>query len=228
MTQLTRLHRFLAGQALYPIVLSSILAAGFYAGRVFLSHQWTYSYLVWNLFLAWIPYLASFTAAWLERSFPRRLLPLLLPGTLWLAFLPNAPYLVTDFQHLQPRPPVPLWYDVGLLTVFAWTGLFLAVASLRTMQILVKSYFGRLASWVFVAVTLALSSLGIYLGRFLRWNSWDLLTQPLNILKDVLVRITDPLSHLPFVGFTLMFAALLLVCYLMFLSVHSARDEERG
>jgi uncharacterized membrane protein len=225
MTTLLKLHRFLIDQLLYPLFLSTFLALGIFAGRVLASQSWDHRYLVWNLFLAWIPYLASFWAASLHGLYPGRWWILLLPGMLWLAFFPNAPYILTDFFHLRELPHVPLWYDVGLLAIFAWTGLFLAIASLRTMQSIVGTYLGRLASWAFVAVILALSGLGLYLGRFSRWNSWDLLLQPVNIFEDLSVRLLNPLDNLGFVGFTLMFTAILLVCYLMFISAHPSRES---
>jgi uncharacterized membrane protein len=224
-TTLLKLHRFLSGQLLYPLILSTFLALGIYAGRVLASQNWEYRNLVWNLLLAWIPYLAGFWGASLHRLFPGRWWLLLLPGTLWLAFFPNAPYILTDFFHLRERPGVPLWYDIGLLATFSWTGLFLAIASLRTMQLIVGNYLGKIASWAFAAAVLALSGLGLYLGRFSRWNSWDLLLQPVEIFEDLSVRLLNPLDNLRFYGFTLMFTAFLLVCYLMFTSAHNTPVE---
>lgn len=228
MNTLLRFHRFLAFHLLYPILLSTGLAVSMYVVRVIVSDNWRiYANLPWNLFLAWLPYLFSLWAAGLNRLFPRQWWMLLVPGLLWLIFFPNAPYLVTDFLHLENRPYIPLWYDILLLTSFAWTGIFLAVASLRTMQVLINGYLGQVASWLFVAVALGLSGLGIYLGRFDRWNSWDLLLHPRHILADIVIRMANPLENLRFVGFTLLFTAFLLVCYLTFVAVHRVprRDE---
>jgi uncharacterized membrane protein len=151
---------------------------------------------------------------------------LLFPGAMWLAFFPNAPYIVTDFLHFYERPPVPSWYDIGLLASFAWTGLFLAIASLRTMQELVNAYAGRIVSWIFASVALALGGLGLYLGRFSRWNSWDLLLQPKEIIAELAYLFANPFINLRFFGFTFMFTAFLLVCYLMFISVHRFSDPQ--
>lgn len=223
---LKRIHRFLAGQSLYPILLSSLLALAFFGGRVLYGHTWKYNNLVWNLFLAWIPYLFSFIAAAINTVFQRQGWMLLLPGLVWLVFFPNAPYLVTDFLHLEERPPIPLWYDVGLLATFAWTGCFLAIASLRTMQLLVKNYLGWFVSWFFVGTATILSGLGIYLGRFPRWNSWDLFLQPKDILADIALRMSNPFNNLRFFGFTIMFTAFLLVCYLMFISIQKVDETD--
>ncbi|RPI27626.1 MAG: DUF1361 domain-containing protein [Chloroflexota bacterium] len=221
---LKNFHRFLTSQSFYPIVLSTLLALGFFMGRALYARNWHFSGLVWNLFLAWVPYGFSIMAASLNRLFPRHAWLLLGPGALWLIFFPNAPYIVTDFLHLLELPPVPFWYDIGLLATFAWTGCFLAIASLRTMQYLVSSYLGRWMSWFFAAIVLVLGGLGIYLGRFGRWNSWDLFFQPFDIVKDILVRLINPFDNLRFFGFTMMFTAFLFVLYMTFASMKPA-DE---
>ena len=217
-------HRFLTSQLLYPLLLSTILAGVLFAGRVFFSRSLIYGNLVWNLFLAWIPYIFSVWAALLFLHNRRRWWLLVLPGVFWLLFFPNAPYIITDFFHLIDRPSVPLWYDILLLATFAWTGLFLAIASLRTMQIIVKSYLGWFLSWIFAGIALGLGGLGIYLGRFSRWNSWDLFIQPKDILYDIAIRFVHPLNNLRFFGFTLLFSAFLLVCYLTFISVRRVKE----
>ena len=211
---------FLARQSLYPLLLSSGLAVTFYIMRVLYAGNWNYSNLMWNLFLAWVPYSFSFIAATFHRLLPRHwwLIPLtVLP---WLAFFPNAPYMVTDFYHLAQRPPVPFWYDIGLITIFAFAGFFLAIASLRTMHQLVENALGKITGWIFAVLVLGLAGLGVYLGRFGRYNSWDLLIQPKAVLKDIAVQLLNPLDNLGFVGFTLMFTSIMFVFYLMFVSVN--------
>ncbi len=221
---LSGLHRFFKNQFLYPLLLSTLLAAAFFAFRVAYSGRWYYDNLPWNLFLAWVPYICSLWAAAWCRFFPDRRWILLVPGALWLLFFPNAPYIVTDFYHLEKRPPVPLWYDIGLIATFAWTGCFLAIASLRTMQFLVRKQANEIVSWVFVAIALGLSGIGVYLGRFERWNSWDLFLHPRRVLEDLAVPLMNPLNNLRFLGFSLMFTAMLLVIYLMFVSI--SREKE--
>lgn len=214
------MHRFLARHAFYPLVLSSLLAFGIYAGRAVISHEWrVYASLVWNLFLAWLPYLFSLWAVALDVLFPKRWWLLLIPGALWLLFFPNAAYIVTDFLHLKERPLIPLWFDIILMISFAWTGLFLSIASLRNMQILAKKYVGAILSWLFVTVAIGLNGLGMYLGRFERWNSWDFFFHPRHIVADIAVRFKEPFENLRFFGFTFLFTAFLLVCYLTFVSV---------
>ena len=209
-------HRFLTLHAFYPLLLSSALACAILATRVRMSHSLTYAFLVWNLILAWVPYYWSLAAAAFYQRRPAAWWRLPVPAALWLLFFPNAAYLVTDFVHLRPIRPIPLWFDIGLLAVFAWSGCFLAVASLRTMQALVRAYLGRAISWLFVAAVFGLNGLGIYLGRFLRWNSWDLFLEPHGVLSDALTIVAHPLENRQATGVICMFGALLFVCYVMF------------
>lgn len=221
-----RLHRFLVDQTFYPIVLSSAYSLALYAGRIFGSGLWVvYFNLVWNLTLAWIPYLASVLADGIHRWRPRQWWWLLPAGVIWLLFFPNAPYLLTDFFHLEPRYGSPYWYDMLLLITFSFTGIYLAVASLRTMQRLVSYYAGNILGWVFAIFALILGGVGIYLGRFGRWNSWDMLTNPRLILADLAAPMTDPLNSLRFFGFSSLFTVFLLICYLMFATMK--RPDEK-
>lgn len=216
---LYRTHRFFANQLLYPMLLSSGLAVSLYAGRVYLSHSWTYRFLIWNLFLAWIPYLCSLWAAHLHRNPPERWWAMIVPGAIWFIFFPNAPYLVTDFVHLAERPPTSFWYDLSMLATFAWTGCLLAIASLNNMHTLVKAHLGRIVGWLFALVALGLGGLGVYMGRFLRWNSWDLFFQPRSVLADMADRLLNPFDHVRTFGFAFVIAALLFACYWTFTSI---------
>ena len=225
-SQIRSAHRFLVSQSLYPLLLTSLLAGAFFIMRVAYSRRLDYSNLVWNLFLAWIPYGCSLVAAVWFRLAPRYWFLLLIPSGLWLVFFPNAPYIVTDFYHLGYRPPIPLWYDIGLIAIFAFNGVFLAIASLRTMHNIVKHYLGWISGWIFAGIALGLSALGIYLGRFGRFNSWDLLFHPKAVLKEIAFPLINPFENLGFVGFTLMFTAILVVFYLMFMN--NARQDDAG
>ncbi len=210
---------FLSRQAFYPILLSSALACAILAARLVYSHHGSYRWMTWNLFLAWVPYLASLWVIVLHRRHPGRWWRLLVPAALWLIFFPNAPYMVTDLAHLRDRPPVPVWYDAVLIMTFAWTGCFLGLISLRNLQGVVRDYLGRAASWLFVAGTLGLAGLGIYMGRFMRLNSWDLVLHPVRVLFDVAGQLAHPFSNPQTLGFTVLFAAFLMVCYLMLASI---------
>lgn len=220
--RLSRLHRFMADQSFYALSLCSGLCIAFFAGRVYLSRNGTFAFLIWNLILAWVPYLCSLLVIVLfRRRLPRALM--ILPALVWLLFLPNAPYLVTDLLHLDPRPPVPYWYDVGMLATFVLAGLFLAFASLRAMHAMIDTVAGRIAGWLFALAAIGLSGFGIYLGRFVRLNSWDLWAQPDDVLGMVFGAMRYPSSQTA--GVTLMFAAILFVFYLAFVSAPGTRPH---
>ncbi len=212
--QAYRAHRFLADHAFYTLTLSSAFASLVFVGRVYLSRSQAYSFLLWNLSLAWIPYWNSLfvTALW-RRDLLRWWL--FLPASLaWLLFFPNAPYLVTDLIHLQYHTGFAGWYDVGMLALFAWTGLSLAVVSLTLMKACVQDRFGSVSGGLFLLGMTVLSGFGIYLGRFQHWNSWDLVFNPYQLLRDVVGLLSDPLSRYRVVGVTGLYAGLLWVCYL--------------
>ncbi|HOU11831.1 MAG TPA: DUF1361 domain-containing protein [Anaerolineae bacterium] len=224
--RLVRLHTFLSRQGFYPVALSSLLCAGLYLTRVVIGRTWDFYSMLWNLFLAWIPYLGSIWAMHLHEKHPRRWWTLLIPFAIALAFFPNAPYIVTDLLHLQARSRIPLWFDTGMLATFAWTGVILGIYALKLMQDIVKTWVGTMLSWGFVLAVLVMSGMGIYLGRFLRWNSWDLLIQPKAILYDVAIRLRHPFGHLSTYGVTLMFAALMFVCYLTLTAGPKSKPRE--
>ena len=113
---------------------------------------------------------------------------------LWLLFLPNAPYIVTDFVHLTARSTVPLWFDGVELSAFAWTGMLLGFVSLYLVHAVARHRFGGTAGWLGVLAVLGLVSAGVYLGRVKRWNSWDLITQPGSEACAALHAARDPAS----------------------------------
>jgi uncharacterized membrane protein len=176
------------------------------------SDSFAFGFLVWNLFLAAIPAIA----AWLFARAAERRSTLLVQVSwfaIWLAFLPNAPYIVTDFMHLDARPPIPLWYDIALLASCAGTGLLLGYSSLADVQAIVTRRFSAFLGWALALVALFLSGFGIYLGRFLRWNSWNALTNPSQLFFDIADRALNPLSHPQTIGVTVIYGIALLLGY---------------
>jgi uncharacterized membrane protein len=212
------LSQFLHTHSFFPLILSSLMACAFLIFRFFYSGSYNYSNLLWNLFLAWLPYIFSMLASSIYGNKPRRWWLITFLGLLWLLFFPNAPYIVTDFYYLDPRPPVPLWFDISLIALFAFTGCFLAIASLRSIHIIIERVVGKVFGWLFALLSLGLASLGVYLGRFSRYNSWDLLFNAKPVFKEIVDNLFNPLENLSFIGFTMMFTTILLVCYLMFMT----------
>src|ERR671936_2771776 len=134
--------------------------------------------LVWNLLLAWIP--LGLALLLYDRRVRRAGIATLTGiGLLWLLFFPNAPYIVTDFEHLAGNTgEKKFWFDGVLIGTAATTGLLLGFVSLYLLQAIVRRRVGARCGWLFVFAALGLGSFGIYLGRVLRWNSWDIFVRP--------------------------------------------------
>jgi uncharacterized membrane protein len=137
-------------------------------------------YLIWNLFLAWVPYLISLYFIKKDTSTSNFVLFFIL----WILFFPNAPYLVTDVLHIVSSLPALLWYDSLLLFFFGWIGLLLGMLSLLHVHQYIKMHMSQLFSEIMVLIICFVSSFGVYLGRFERWNSWDIVANPLHLIKD--------------------------------------------
>ena len=168
-----------------------------------------FRFLIWNLILAWIPLLLALLVY--DRYRRGRSLLVLAPALLlWLLFLPNAPYILTDFKHLVPCPVVPLWVDIVVIAAPAWTGMLLGFLSLYLVQAVVRSLAGARVAWVTAVAVLGLASFGVYLGRVLRWNSWDVLTHP-RLLSDLDVVFVDPRA----IGMTVLLSSFLTLSYLV-------------
>ncbi len=159
------------------VCLAMVLARAHYVGRL------THTFIVWNLLLAWIPSIFAFATYRFHLYRTRRYVLFAFCALTWFFFFPNAPYIITDFVHLDlDRPAVVMWIDLFTIAAFAWTGLCLGYVSLCLMQEIVRARAGRVVGWLFVVTMLALSSLGMYMGRCLRWNSWDVLRHPVDLL----------------------------------------------
>jgi uncharacterized membrane protein len=191
------------------LLASTLFCATMVLVRVYFSGTLSYTFLFWNLFLGFIPFAISTFLSRLKVS-ATVFYPL---AFLWLLFFPNAPYILTDLIHLRQHV-VPLWYDLLLLLSFAWTSLMFGFVSLSDMQRLIQERFNASIGWLFAVIALGLGSFGIYLGRFLRWNSWDVFTEPRQLAWDILERVANPLAYAHTFGFTVLLAAFLLLAYL--------------
>jgi uncharacterized membrane protein len=182
-----------------------------------------YAFLVWNLVLAWVPLVLALGAYAAARG--RHGAATVVLGVLWLLFFPNAPYLLTDFIHLHESTATPLWYDALMLAAFAWTGLALGFASLYVMQTIWERATSPAVSWLGVVGALALASFGVYLGRFLRFNSWDALVRPGRIAHVVRTELENPFSHPRLVGALVVLTGALTIAYAVVYSAVGLRLE---
>jgi uncharacterized membrane protein len=206
------------GKSIYPfnltklLVISSIVSCLMLLGRLFLTGNFYYFFLPWNLLLAWIPYVFSLSFLRFEK-FEKVWMKVSGIFVGWLLFLPNSPYLLTDLVHLAPRSGIPLWFDALLIILFAWTGLLLGLSSIAHVHLYLKQNFPRWLSSSLLGCILLLCSFGIYVGRVLRWNSWDLIVRPLALSKSIAAQFLHPLHHVQSFGMTLSFSVFLGLSY---------------
>jgi uncharacterized membrane protein len=173
--------------------------------------------LAWNLFLAWIPFVLALIIYDQGRSYASPP-ALAVAAVVWLLFLPNAPYVVTDLKYIKGFSGASALYNVVLLASAAWTGLFLGLTSLFLMHAVARRLVGSFNAWALVVGAVALSSFGIYLGRVQRWNSWDVFTRPGSLFGSLASGLLDPLSHPYPIAVTILFTSFLLASYLVFYS----------
>lgn len=172
----------------------SFLCCAVLLGRRVRTGEGDYRFLVWNLILAWAPLVFATMAHWVyvAKGLVGRRTLLLGLLTLWLLFFPNAPYLVSDLKHLAyQRPEAPLWFDAVLVGSFVLTGVLTGFASLVLVHDMARRRFGAVGAWSIIAMASAASGFAIYLGRFIRLNSWDVLTRPQVFVTTVARQFTD-------------------------------------
>ena len=230
---------FLRSETDRLLACSMCFSCGLVVLRMVHAHSLLFVFMIWNLFLAYIPYVLS---SWLSRrldhplakslSRPFRSRPLFIVAVclIWLLFFPNAFYILTDMFHLHDsrNPKVPEWFDLAMIFSFAWNGLLLGVLSLRQMERLLEdkrltsAIFGSrmqvplpYPTAIFVYPVIGLSALGVYTGRYLRYNSWDIITDPFQLMEDIVAMIIHPLRNRPAWDMILCYAILLSFVYVM-------------
>ena len=174
--------------------------------RIKLTHSFFYLFLVWNLFLAIIPF--AITIYLLSLAKLSRM-GILIAFGIWLLFLPNAAYIVTDLIHLRLSDNNILWLDFILVSSFAITGLMFFYYSIAYMKNILETYLNKKTITYVVNFTLFVSAFGIFLGRFLRYNSWEILSNPKYLIVDILNIVFNPITYKGAWLFTLMFGMFL-------------------
>jgi uncharacterized membrane protein len=214
-----------------PIVLvfflTTVICVTLVAFRVHYTSQVTFVFLVWNIFLALIPYMISTVLVLYHEVIEKKWI-IWIPFVVWLCFFPNAPYILTDLFHLRRRSDIPHWYDLGLILFFAWNGLMLGYASLMDMQTVIAKRFNAGIGWTITVGSLLLAGFGIYLGRYLRWNSWDVISSPEGLLHDIFTRLSDPFAHPRTFGVTFLFSTFLVLGYVLLLQFSKVYNRPRS
>lgn len=168
----------------------------------------TFIFLAWNLFLAAIPWIVTSFLIVFPKLQKKRFILLIFLG-FWLLFFPNAPYILTDIFHLKLNFSLPIWYNFVLIFSFAWTGLMFGMFSLLDFEKILLNIFNKYFVWTVTTVILFLTSFGVYIGRYMRKNSWDILHEPLVIANEIIDRFIHPFQHPRTWGMTLILGFML-------------------
>jgi uncharacterized membrane protein len=193
----------------------SILCFAFSILRYIFSDTSLFLFLNWNLFLAFLPWLLS-TVIIIYPKLQQNKFGLIILVFVWLLFFPNALYILTDLFHLQLKTSIPKWFDLMLILSFAWVGLMFGFMSLWDIEKIIGNWINRKLMPLVSLTLLFLGSFGIYMGRYLRWNSWDIIREPFNILYDISDRVLNPFQHKGTWGMTIFMFIFLSMIYWSF------------
>lgn len=201
----TELQQWLAASVLFSIVLLGV--------RIIFTGNFMFSFLVWNLFLAFIPYALSQWVTLNTRRIQNRL-GFAAIFIAWLLFIPNSFYIITDLFHLGNFINMPLWYDLTMILSFAWNGMLLGVLSVRHIASFMEKHLSKRAMFLFIYLVMFLNALGIYIGRYLRFNSWDVVSDPFHLIKEIFNLASHPLEFKYVWGMVICFSVFMTLLYL--------------
>jgi len=198
------------------MVLLTLFCFGASIFRFVYTDTRVFLFLNWNLFLAIIPW-ALTSLSVLKPDIQKSKIIIFLLLFIWLLFFPNAPYILTDLFHLRRSTSnMPIWFDLILILSFAWVGLLFGFLSLWDLEQILKKSFHHTWVTILSISLLFLGSFGIYLGRYLRWNSWDILSEPLGLIYDIGDRVVNPYQHPRAWGMTIFMGLFLNMIYWSF------------
>jgi len=179
--------------------------------------------MLWNLLLAWTPMLLVIALDLIAVDTPDTVddrvavVAFAVVLALFALFLPNSSYLITELGHLrEPGEVIPTWYDVIAILSLTMCGLLLCCVSLAYVQLIIdRSVVGATWSWIVVGGFLLLANFGVYVGRELRFNSWDAILRPGRVLARTCRYLFAERRLLEAVSYTLAFSAFTGCVYLV-------------
>lgn len=184
--------------------------------RVILFGKYSLIFILWNILLSFMPFLISTLLVIIKEKKNLKDLVFLFFGIIWLLFLPNAPYIVTDLMHIGVVRAVPALYDSILLFSSAVVGIMFGFYSLIQMQELLIARFSKRVNKIIMFLIMILTSFGIYLGRFLRFNSWDVFTNPSYVLSGIKEIFSNKGDVIEALTYTLLFSLFIVAIYTTF------------
>lgn len=194
------------------LLLSSGFSCLLLVARMIATGSIGYIFLPWNLFLAFVPY---WITQWMTSSISiiGNKWKLLIVAMGWLLFIPNSFYIITDLFHLTHVDTAPKWFDLLLIFSFAWNGIIAGILSLRRIEQITTLLKGKRFSVALVFGVMWLSAFGIYIGRFLRFNSWDVVTDPFSLAGEIVAMIINPFENGFAWGMTLSYSVFMTLLY---------------
>jgi uncharacterized membrane protein len=189
------IRRFIPAEQIdKALSLSILFSLTLIAGRIIYTGHFSYLFLVWNLFLAFLPYLITKAISRDSRLINTRV-KFIIVFLLWLFWMPNAFYIITDLFHLGSTPNMPRWYDLALILSCAWNGVIMGVLSVRQMEKIWHLRVPQIREWWFMAPVMFLNAWGVYIGRFLRFNTWDIISNPFVLMADIFEMLLHPVEN---------------------------------
>lgn len=194
------------------LTLSMLFSVLLVAARIAYTGQSTFLFMIWNLFLAWLPYALT---TWLQQGpdIVNKGWKLAAVFLIWLPVVPNSFYILTDLFHLG-RSNVPRWFDLAMIVSFAWNGLVLGILSVRQMEKYIEPYLRGRHELFFVYPVMWLNALGVYIGRYYRFNSWDIVVNPFDLMAGILEAIAHPVAYKDVWGMVGCFSVFMTLVYL--------------
>lgn len=206
----------------YWLAISVLFSIGLVIAGSIVSGTFILGFLIWNLFLGFIPYAIS---KWMQRNVNWNNNKLLFCTCFiaWLLFIPNSFYIITDLFHLGSFNKMPLWFELMVILSFAWNGLLFGILSVRQIERLVESPLFKGSRLLFVYPVMFLNALGVYIGRYMRFNSWDVITNPFHLVKDISELAMHPIQYKYAWGMVFCFSIFMT---LIFFTLISAKRED--
>jgi len=227
MQQNTKFKKVLPGQSEIEglLIVSSLFSCLLVGIKMTAEGMRVFMFLPWNLFLAFIPYAIvkwlMANPAWIENKF--RFISVFL---LWLLFIPNSFYIITDLYHLELKEDAPRWFDLTMILSFAWNGILLGILSVSKMETIFRIFLKNKSILFFIYPVMWLIAWGIYIGRYLRFNSWDILTNPFSLFGDIAEMFLDPFKYTYAWGMIFCFSIFITLIYMSVKKISSSLSEK--
>lgn len=203
-------YKFIIPQSILLILLFAIILNLL---RIFIFDKFSFIYLLWNIFLAIIPFIISLALLWFANKNRLNKILFFIFGIVWLLFIPNAPYIITDLIHIGEVRSAPVLFDSFLLFSSAWVGLLLGMFSIDHMRIIFERNYSKRTTYITLYLVMFLISFGMYLGRFLRFNSWDIFEKPHSFIVGIVDIFSNKENYIEAFFYTGLFFFFLIISY---------------